>query len=485
MYASFMTGRDVFDTLWFDPWYANPLRLLFVFFVRVPLFFCRIVSAILLHAIEQSGVGRRLFYLPFPRDRREAEQDPEWMVQLARQHSAIPADASCVNVRFHHNDPNTMADPDKVDQVFLMTLTWVTPPGGKRNAEKTLCCKTGPLRGPWQTKLVLSALGFESREAAFYNNLAPALRAAGSPIPQCYHAACVPLLTHTFLLLEGVTSAVAIRESQVLGDFNEQYVKLFLKELGRIHKFFSSFPSGYLARSLNGPILSVVIRSTGALQHHHEMLDAALAFVEEKCPASLVHGDARLGNALFRNGECTIVDWECAQNGTPLFDVLYCIWLCIDFTEELGGQSGNANKLGSILSFRDWECVEIWKKEAFEDDGMVDDRYAPLHEQVVVVSLLLWAYVVYIGNAGFAEVWRNGNNAEDLAAWNRRIRNRVEAFAGSNAAKSLLAKCLADYLPNHGAKSCRTMVQEFVGSTILRNVWTEEEGACRGKMKEQ
>ena len=60
------------------------------------------------------------------------------------------------------------------------------------------------------------------------------------------------------------------------------------------------------------------------------MLDAALAFVEEKCPASLVHGDARLGNALFRNGECTIVDWECAQNGTPLFDMLYCVWLCLD-----------------------------------------------------------------------------------------------------------------------------------------------------------
>eukprot|EP00945_MAST-04E_sp_MAST-4E-sp1_P007441 g7441.t1 len=469
-----MTVGNLFGALWFDPWFLNPIRLCFVFFVRVPMFFCRVIFAILFHFVEKSGAGKRLFYLPFPRDRREAEENPEWIVQLARKHGAVPAGSSPVAVRFHDNDPNMMADPDKVDQIFLVTLTWDAKGDGETVSETTLCCKSGPLRGPWQTKLVLSALGFESREGAFYTTLAPKLRAGGSPIPRCYHAACVPLLTHTFLLLEGVTGAVAVRESQVIGDRNGQYVEMFLKELGRIHKFFLPSAPSYLAKSLNGPILSIVIRSTGALKEHRGLLDAALNFVKEKCPQSLVHGDARLGNALFRNGECTIVDWECAQNGTPVFDVLYCIWLGIDSSES-----------SALLSPRDWKYIKVWQEETFGDGGMDNRKFAPLHQQIVVVSLLLWAYTVYIGNAGFSQVWRDGNNAEDLIAWNRRIRKRVETFSGSDTAKATLVECLTEYLPSPVTKSCRTQVQNFVDSTILRKVWTEEEDPCGSRTKER
>ena len=85
-------------------------------------------------------------------------------------------------------------------------------------------------------------------------------------------------------------------------------------------------PTGYLARQVR--------RFTGLWEHNATReiaaLDAVTAWlgehIPESGPATIVHGDYRLGNVMFTGDRLSaIFDWELATIGDPLADVGYLL----------------------------------------------------------------------------------------------------------------------------------------------------------------
>jgi aminoglycoside phosphotransferase (APT) family kinase protein len=85
-------------------------------------------------------------------------------------------------------------------------------------------------------------------------------------------------------------------------------------------------PTGYLARQVR--------RFTGLWEHNATREIAALdavtawlgAHIPESGPATIVHGDYRLGNVMFTGDRLSaIFDWELATIGDPLADVGYLL----------------------------------------------------------------------------------------------------------------------------------------------------------------
>jgi aminoglycoside phosphotransferase (APT) family kinase protein len=107
-------------------------------------------------------------------------------------------------------------------------------------------------------------------------------------------------------------------------------------------------PTGYLDRQLR--------RFTGLWEHNRtrelEVLDRVTAWLAEhkpdSGPATIVHGDYRLGNTMFAPGEpprlVAIFDWELATIGDPLADVGYLLatWA------EQGDEENTISALGGI-----------------------------------------------------------------------------------------------------------------------------------------
>jgi aminoglycoside phosphotransferase (APT) family kinase protein len=75
----------------------------------------------------------------------------------------------------------------------------------------------------------------------------------------------------------------------------------------------------------------------------------------DAAPACLVHGDFRIGNAIFRDGAlAAVLDWERAMIGHPLHDVAY---LCLP-----GMRSGD--RVSGL--FTEAELAQIWAEETGE-----------------------------------------------------------------------------------------------------------------------
>ncbi len=466
-------------------WWARLLLL------RAPLFFLRLGLALLCMKLEDWGVGPRLYRLRFPRDRGEVARDPSVILDLAFAHGAVPddADRASATLRLHDVDPSAMADPDKINRTFLLTVDFRRRAGGTPGSV-VLCVKTGTFRGPRAAQLWLAAVGFKSREQAFYRHVAPQLRArTGARVPRCFHSDTSPLLTHTFFLLEGITGDVtAVAEGAA--DIPDAARLSFLREEARCHAAFWGPRRGKVAfDTMDGSVLPGIIATSGVLRPHRALLTAAFEYSLAKCPQSLVHGDARLGNALLHpDGRATVIDWEVAAGGAPLFDVIYFLWLCCDYAPD-GPEDGKH----ALLSRRDWSFVDEWGQavrqaraaagDGGDDDGD-DDKYGPMPQQVAVVSLLLWAYVYAIGAAGFATVWEDGNNESDLKAWGRRCRVRIQQFAGSEAAHRQLARalCGGEGDASEAFAERLTQVRAYISGAVGERVWTEAAGpAGEGK----
>ncbi len=458
--------------------------------------FARLIASMVLLWLETHGIGRRLYYLPFPRDRREVENNPELLMTWVRRSGLIPDSACNLNLEFVAPSQQRIADVGKVQRVFLVTVSWT-----EASVQKsiTMCVKTGRFRGPYIIQLFLAAIGFQSREQAFYTHIAPVLKKQGVYIPACHASGISPLLTHTFFLLEAPPNVVVFNEGAEQDTaLRHAALAVFLREEARVHAaFWKKGADDSRLRELGGSILLGVIETSAALRDHKNLLTAALKFATRCCPQSLVHGDARLGNALLHmaGNRCTLVDWEVAAPGTPIFDILYCIWLCQD--GDAVNSCMNVTGGSSLLSQSDWELVQVWKEEVERQllrrhgEGsnpgstmttMWND-FAPLSEEIAVVSLLLAAYVWAIGAAGFGEVWKGGNNQEDLEAWARRVKRRVASFAKNTASHKVIARCLVrashDLDVDGGSTDIFSFaqrlaqVQKFLASACSAQLWTE------------
>jgi hypothetical protein len=448
----------------------------------------RLLVAAVLLLLETSGIGRRLYFLPrqIPRDRDEVAANPEKFFRLAQRSGAVPKAAKFRGIVLHEPDAASMSDPSKAQRTFLATIAFALD--GAEASTTTLCVKTGRFRGPWVLQLILAARagGHFSRERAFYEHVAPSLRHAA--VPRCFHADVLGLLTHTFFLLEGVEGVVCHRESE---PFDDGVARAFLAAEAKVHRQWwdddavdvNGTPSlAALDGSVFGGLLNGVMPKI-----HRPLLHAIVLYTHgRRCGQGLLHGDARLGNALFASGtngmragrraavDVTLVDWEVAQRGPCLFDVLYFLWLCVDPVSESSHEetmqtavpsskedcerAGAYARACGLLSERDWSLLLHWQQHLdLPHDPPHGAEHAPLEEQVAVMSLLIAAYMLAVGKLGFANVWKDGNNSADLGAWGRRVQSRVEALCANRGALRLAAKALDAEAPVEGGWEAQLM----------------------------
>jgi aminoglycoside phosphotransferase (APT) family kinase protein len=150
-------------------------------------------------------------------------------------------------------------------------------------------------------------------------------------------------------------------------------------------------PSGYLERQL---------RRFGGLWEHNrtreipavERVGAWLAqHMPESGPATIVHGDYRLGNTMFAEDSpaelVAVLDWEMATIGDPLADVGY---MCMFWTEAGDPEGGLREALGRVTRAEGYPTREqlIARYEELSGRSMTDLRW--------YVTLALWKSVVFM-----------------------------------------------------------------------------------------
>ena len=489
------------------PWW----KIIVVLFYQIPVFFTRVFIAIILHALEDFDIGRELYYLKnICRDRNEVKNNPAFIINIIKNDTDIlPRNAKNVTIRLHKPNESSIADPDKYLHIFIFTLMWEEQKqlqNKKSHYVKqsmNICCKTSKFRGPRITQLYLAGIGFVSRESAFYNHFVPELLLQGVKVPRCYFSNVSPLLTHSFFLLEAINidgfQNTPLRDTTL----NQLDIELFIREEARLHAFYTHNYNEDKFQVLSGSIFPAIIKTSKPLSKHKKLLEVCFDYVLKKSQQSLLHGDARLGNSILHKDiqRVTLVDFEMCQPGAPLFDVLYCLWLCTDTPPAIDSDDDDDDGNGyTSYSKNDWKFINIWKEQMdLELEKLVannnnnnhvnihnEREYAPLDEQVLVVSILLWAYVWAVGQAGFGKVWQDGNNEEDLKAWSTRVRRRIQNFAKNRQAHNKLSNILSKYSLDGtclvesnkldliaNEKYWYEQIQSFINIGIHQKVWTE------------
>jgi aminoglycoside phosphotransferase (APT) family kinase protein len=152
-------------------------------------------------------------------------------------------------------------------------------------------------------------------------------------------------------------------------------------------------PTGYLERQL---------RRFGGLWEHNrtreltamERVQAWLAeHVPESGPATIVHGDYRLGNTIFGGGAgsparlVAVLDWEMATIGDPLADIGY---MCMFWTEADDPAEGLRAALGNVTRAEGYptRAELIARYEERSGRSMRDLRW--------YVTLALWKSAVFM-----------------------------------------------------------------------------------------
>jgi aminoglycoside phosphotransferase (APT) family kinase protein len=173
-------------------------------------------------------------------------------------------------------------------------------------------------------------------------------------------------------------------------------------------------PSGYLERQLR--------RFTGLWEHNRTRELSAVeevgqwlaANLPESPPATIVHGDYRLGNTMFAGGAParlkSIFDWEMATIGDPLADIGYMMLHWIEAADKVGRFNLQAvtarpgfptrqemiaryeERSGRSMQALDWYVtLAIWKAVVFMEGnykravtGATDDPYLKTFGEGVV-----------------------------------------------------------------------------------------------------
>ena len=108
-------------------------------------------------------------------------------------------------------------------------------------------------------------------------------------------------------------------------------------------------PSGYLERQLRRFTGLWEINKTREIPEVERVGSWLAQNLPESGPATIVHGDYRLGNTIFHPGAparlAAVLDWEMATIGDPLADVGY---LCMMWSEKGDPEGGLRQALGSI-----------------------------------------------------------------------------------------------------------------------------------------
>lgn len=177
-------------------------------------------------------------------------------------------------------------------------------------------------------------LGAYLREISFYRELADRI---GGPLARCHLATYDPEEGWFTLVLDEVRGGT--QGDQIAGCGPEE-AEVALKALARLHapvwNDLGLAATDWLNQPspLNQALISNLIepffeRFGDRIAKRHEVVTRRFAQSidawtdDRRAPLGLVHGDYRLDNFLFADGECTVVDWQTLSFGPAMTDCSY------------------------------------------------------------------------------------------------------------------------------------------------------------------
>jgi aminoglycoside phosphotransferase (APT) family kinase protein len=150
-------------------------------------------------------------------------------------------------------------------------------------------------------------------------------------------------------------------------------------------------PTGYLERQLRRFLGLWELNKTREIAAVESVGSWLAEHLPSSGPATIVHGDYRLGNTIFSHGRparlAAVLDWEMATIGDPLADLGY---LCMMWTEAGDPQVGLREALGRVT-----------REEGFPTRAELVARYEELSGRSMVnirwyTTLALWKSIVFM-----------------------------------------------------------------------------------------
>ncbi len=150
-------------------------------------------------------------------------------------------------------------------------------------------------------------------------------------------------------------------------------------------------PTGYLERQLRRFLGLWEINKTREIPAVESVASWLSENMPESGPATIVHGDFRLGNTLYAPGAparlAAVLDWEMATIGDPLADLGY---LCMMWTEAGDPAGGMRDALGAVTRAEGFptraEMIGLYEERSGRSMG--DIRW--------YMTLALWKSVVFM-----------------------------------------------------------------------------------------
>jgi aminoglycoside phosphotransferase (APT) family kinase protein len=150
-------------------------------------------------------------------------------------------------------------------------------------------------------------------------------------------------------------------------------------------------PTGYLQRQLRRFLGLWELNKTREIPAVESVAEWLAENMPESGPATIVHGDFRLGNTLYAPGAparlAAVLDWEMATIGDPLADLGY---LCMMWTEAGDPQGGMRDALGAVTRAEGFptraEMIAAYEQRSGR--SMSDIRW--------YMTLALWKSVVFM-----------------------------------------------------------------------------------------
>jgi hypothetical protein len=378
------------------------------------------------------------FRLRFPRDLREIESAPERLFSFVREAAGLPEGATLVEVRRRSGMVNE-PDKDRTAAGFDVLVRH-----GDRTTTLPVFVKFQSGRGmPLLLQAVRAAVEpGVAREVDFYQRLAATVPVRTA---RAYVADAIPAINRTCIVLEHV-------DGENVADWRGcplPGIRAMLTAVARMNAAFvgrtASDPRTSWIPARGGlDYASFVATLAGSVPAWYKELWKALDRYFRARPLTLVHGDCRPGNVLFR-GACTLTpadggeltaspwpdaglaapevvftDWEAVNAAPLLWDFTYCTIVGLRI----------ADRQAHLPRLFD-EFVAALEREGVEAALLSPER---CRLEVDLLTMVLYYVAALVVSKGF---WDNqGNTIDDYRAWTARI---VAALRGVDAQRAAVA----------------------------------------------
>ena len=343
--------------------------------------------------------------LRFPRGLADFERDPRRLFDLltvpSRGLLAPLADRSRVRLESQARADRLPNEPDKNRTTAGFDLT-IDEDGAPRIVRVLAKFQSG--RGmPLYMQAIRAVVEYRfAREIEFYRRLAPVV-----PV-----VVARPLFADSITVLNRVCLVLERLDGETIADWQGcplAPMRMLLASAARLNGAFASRVSvpavAWIPARAGLDFASWVEAFLPRREEWSRRIWAALGAYFQRHVMTLVHGDCRPGNMLFRGEELVMCDWEAVNVAPLLWDFTYCTIVGLHADDRRAWQPR------LLLEF-----LDHLRAQGVHEHGL-DRGRAALDVQLLAIVLAYVSLAVADHN-----LWAGqGNTQQDVAAWGRRV----------------------------------------------------------------